>query len=204
MDRRPPGSNAGAPPIFDRSPLVVEANGHRQVVLPPLARLLLTKEQRAARERLLAGQFFLVNMRLGNLGEVLRCGRCNGKHARFTRYCIDRPFSGLTGALYGYVTTVEQARALDILPPEHRARVEALRVLFGPRPDLADTHPLLARQLAGARAPGEVDLDIGMVALGLLERVEPRDAQRLLDRINTRAVLYREPPLAIPGLRTRQ
>lgn len=186
---------------MDRRPLIVEANGHGTIVLPPLVRLMPSKAHLEARARLLAGQYFLVNMRKG-LGEIFRCGRCGGKHDRLTLHCLDRPFSGLMGGLYGYVTTLEQARALDILPPAHKARVEALRRLFGPERDLADGHPELARRLAADRAAGQTDLDVGMLSLGVLERIEPADAQRLLDRINVRATLYGALPLVVPGLRT--
>lgn len=173
------------------------------ITLPPLARLLLTQAQQRERTRLLMGRYFLVNMRLGNLGEIFRCSRCNGKHERLTRYCIERPFSGLLGGLYAYTSTLDAARNLDMLPPEHRARVEALRTLFGAT-DLGAHHPQLARQLAHdpTRPSGEVDLDLGMIALGVLERISPGDAQRLLDRINHRAGLYSLPLVTVPGLKT--
>jgi hypothetical protein len=179
-------------------PLVVEARG-RQIVLPPVTRLLLTPEQRRERTRLLSGLFFRVNQRAGGLGEVFVCRRCGGKHTYLTLYCIDQPFSGLFGGLYAYVTTAAPIADLKLVPERHRARLEAARALFGEGPDLADHHPQTASAIA-TPARG-IDIDIGMLSLGLLERLERRDAQQLLDRINTRAALYRLPPLAVPGLR---
>jgi hypothetical protein len=198
--------------MIDRSPtgpleIVV---GARRVLLPSLARLLLTRAQRAERERLLAGRYFLVNMRLGDVGEVFVCGRCNGKHARLTKYCIDRPFAGLYGGLYAYVKTLGAAADAGVLTPRQHLRYQAIAaaVVGGdpdrPPPDLALSHPGLARTLARTTGPAarsdDVDLDIGMVALGLAERIEPADARRLLDRINTRAHAYCLPPLVVPGL----
>jgi hypothetical protein len=183
-------------------PFVVVHQG-RRILLPPVARLLLTAAQQRERARLLAGRYFLVNMRLGEMGEVFRCGQCNGKHDRLTRYCLDRPFSGLMGGLYGFVATVQGAASSGLLSPEATARVSHVQQLLTRatgQPDLADSHPQLARKLAGPDSHGR-DLDIGMVSLGLLERVEVRDAQRLLDRINLRARAYGRPILAVPGLR---
>lgn len=185
-------------------PLLVVHKG-RELALPPLARLLLSERERAERTRLLLGQFFLVNMSLGNVGEIFRCSRCNGKHRRLTLYCLERPFSGLFGGLYGFVTTMQGAEAAGRLPPEAQDRVDKIRRLFSVTnglPDLASSHPALARQLAaGPGASSGVDLDVGVISLGLLERVEVQDAQALLDRINIRAAAYGAPPLVVPGLR---
>lgn len=204
----PLGSPSNGHADLSETPLLVVHRG-RKIVLPPLARLLMTEAQREARARLLAGSFFLVNMRLGNVGEIFRCGRCNGKHARLTRYCLDRPFSGLLGGLYGFVATMQGAEAAGRLPPEAQHRVDSIRRVFASTaglPDLWSSHPGLARQLGGGPTPpgpsGGVDLDVGMVSLGLLERVEPVDAQKLLDRINTRAAAYGAPPLVVPGLKS--
>jgi hypothetical protein len=187
--------------------------GRRRVLLPALAGLLLTREQRAERERLLAGRYFLVSMRLGDVGEIFRCGRCNGKHDRLTRYCIERPFAGLYGGLYAYVKTLGEAAESGVLTPRQHLRYQAIAAAVAgadpehPPPDLAASHPRLARALGATattdapKGPNDVDLDIGMVSLGLCERIEPADAQRLLDRINTRAHAYRLPPLVVPGLR---
>jgi hypothetical protein len=175
----------------------------RTVYLPSLARLLLSAQQRRERSRLLLGRYFLVNMRLGEIGEVFRCRRCNGKHDRLTRLCVERPFSGLMGGLYAFVHTLAPAAEIGALAPEVQARASRIAALFQ-SDDLADRHPDLARKLASFDAPaGGADLDVGMLSLGLLERIEPKDAQRLLDRINTRAALYREPLLVVPGLNTR-
>jgi hypothetical protein len=205
------GSIENGTPVPGRGPLAVVANG-RTIYLPSVARLLLSAEARRERTRLLGGQFFLVSMRAGNLGEIFRCGRCGGKHARLTKYCIDRPFSGLFGGLYAYVKTLGDAADSGILTPAQHARYQAIAAavagaeLGHPPPDLAVSHPVLARQLTSApgplaRRPNDVDLDIGMVALGVCERVEPQDAQRLLDRINTRATAFNYPLLRVPGLR---
>jgi hypothetical protein len=189
---------------YPSQPLLWTAGG-RQLVLPPITRLLLTPEQQQERARLLSGQFFLVNMRLGNVGEIFRCNRCSGKHHRLTLYCLDRPFSGLLGGLYGFVQTVSTAEQAGRLPPEAQARVERIRSLFATTrglPDLASSHPGLARTLDDPSRPaGALDVDIGVVSLGLLERLDLADAQRLLDRINLRASAYGALPLVVPGLR---
>lgn len=198
-----PGPN-GHRPL--ETPLLVERRG-RAIVLPPIARLLLSEAQQQERARLLAGRYFFINMALGDMGEIFRCGRCSAKHARLTKYCLDRPFSGIHGALYGFVMTVQGALAAGRLPPEAVARVDRIQRLFSGTaglPDLASSHPGLARQLASGPSDGGLDLDVGMVSLGLLERIEPKDAQHQLDRINVRALAYGLPSLAVPGLKSPQ
>jgi hypothetical protein len=188
------------------TPLLAVRRG-RKIALPGIARLLLSEQQQRERTRLLTGQFFLVNMSLGDVGEIFRCGRCNGKHTRLTRYCLDRPFSGLYGGLYGFVMTVQGALAAGRLPPEAVNRVDRIQRLFSGTyglPDLADSHPGLAHQLGAGGTDGGVDLDVGMVSLGLLERIEVYDAQKQLDRINVRATAYGAPPLVVPGLKSPQ
>lgn len=183
------------------TPLLVVERG-RQIALPPIARLLLTEAQHAERAKLLAGRFFMVNMSLGDVGEIFRCGRCGAKHARLTKYCLDRPFSGLHGALYGFVTTLQGADAR--LSPAAATRVNQIKRLFSATdglPDLASSHPELAHTLSGP-SDGGVTLDVGVVSLGLLERIETRDAQQQLDRINVRAFAYGYLPLVVPGLRS--
>lgn len=192
-------------------PITIRRRG-RDIVLPPLVRLaMLAESERKARARLLSGRYFLVNMALGDVGEIFRCGRCNGKHARLTKYCLDRPFSGLYGGLYGFVSTVGHAAGLGVLPPPVADRLGQILELFSETdgaPDLAASHPGLARVLAarstGPATGGSVDLDVGMIGLGLLERMEIRDAQHQLDRINTRAHAYGLAPLIVPGLATRR
>jgi hypothetical protein len=198
-----PTNGHAAVPNGPNDALVITRGG-RTIYLPPLARLLLTESQRRERARLMAGRYFMVNMRLGDVGEIFRCGRCNGKHARLTKYCLDRPFSGLHGALYGFVQTVKEADAIGLLAPTVARRLESIRRLFSVNgiADLSTSHPGLARSLAGGDDPsGSGDLDVGVISLGLIERIEPRDAQRQLDRINTRAAAYRLPSLLVPGLR---
>lgn len=204
---RPAAADLGAGAhVNGHGPLRIddERRPDRPIYLPSITRLLLTPAQQKARARLLAGRYFLVNMRLGEIGEIFRCSRCRGKHDRFTKYCLDRPFSGLGGALYAYVQTLAPMREIGALPPVVRARVDRLARLFNAHGvDLADSHPQLARHLGAAPGQhGQGDLDVGMVSLGLVERIEPKDAQRLLDRINTRAAAYRLPILAVPGLRS--
>lgn len=189
----------------ESGPLIVEHRG-RAIYLPPVARLLMNARQQRERTKLLAGRYFLVNMRDG-IGEIFRCGRCNGKHDRLTKYCIERPFSGLYGGLYGYTQTVKDAEAAGRLGPDAQARLDRIRRLFRATdglPDLASSHPDLARRLSAEVTTGPLnalDLDVGIVSLGLLERIDQRDAQNLLDRINTRATAFGSPVLVVPGLR---
>ena len=188
----------------------------RPIALPPITRLLLTKRQQIERQRLLRGRYFFVNLRQGNLGEVFRCSRCGGKHSRLTLYCLDQPFSGLLGGLWAYTWTVGVSGASETMAPLERARYAALIELFEPRAnlgdvaqiaDLADHHPQMARALAADAEPGRpgaMHLDVGMVSLGLLEQIDTKEAQRQLDRINTRAYAYGLPPLTVPGLAIRR
>lgn len=183
--------------------------GGRTVVVPSWVE---TDAMRAERRRLVAGRFFLVSTRGGGLGERLRCRRCRGKHAYLTRYCLEQPFAGLLGSLWAYVHTASVVDRRDLDPGE-AARLDAIRAVFrsghgaGPSADLIGSHPETARALRqsmGDRASGAhgQEIDVGAVAVGAIERIEKPDAQRLLDRINTRAALYGYPKLSVEGLVT--
>lgn len=170
------------------------------IVLP---HWMMTREQEKEQRKILAGRFFLVKI-AGN-GDVWRCRRCRGKHRFLTLGCIEQPFSGLTRGLYAYYRTVGMHGAESYLSPAERARYAALGRMFGPMagvPDVATSHPLMARQIGTA----ERDADLGALtftatepssaALGLVEPISREKAARLVARINTRI----KPPLVLEGL----
>lgn len=164
---------------------------------------LPSAETMAEQERLLAGRFFLVKI-AGN-GEVWRCRRCGGKHRYLTLMCVEQPFSGLTRGLYAYYRTVGVHGAMNYLTPAERSRYAELARMFGPldTPDLATSHPLMARSMG----TGERDADLGALsftatepsstALGLVERISRDKAARLAARINSRGI---KPPFVLEGL----
>lgn len=178
----------------------------RTVVVPAWVE---SAEMASARRRIVRSRFFLVSLRGGQMGERLRCGRCGGKHDYLTRYCLELPFSGLMGSLWAYVATTSGVD-LDTLDPAAAARLVGLRMLMGgdrPR-DLATSHPATARALRRSMADPTLpadryDIDVGAVAVGVIDPLEVGDAQRLLDAINTRARLYRYPIVKVEGLATR-
>lgn len=146
------------------------------------------------RERLLAGQFFLVNIARGAAGEIWRCRRCRGKHRYLTLMCVEQPFSGLTGGLYAYWHTVGAHGAEAFLTTSERARLDAIAAQINPgRADLASSHPETARAIG----TGERDADVGALALGLLEPIKADKARDLVRRINMRAG---GDVLTLPGL----
>src|SRR4051812_7659624 len=99
---------------------------------------LPTPEQIAARERRLLSTYFLV--RIDGLGERGKCRRCGRKHEYFTLMCVERPWCGIDGGLFGYYQTLG-AQPREQLSPTQQARLKVLDVAFGPgastRPDLA-------------------------------------------------------------------
>ena len=147
----------------------------------------------ARRDRLLASRFFLVRIG-GNagLGEAWRCRNCGGRHRYLTSLCVERPFDGLAGGLFGYWRTVGATGAEAFLTPAQRTRLERIGAALGGA-DLARSHPETARALAVR--PG--DLDLGALALGVLEPIDARRAADLVRRINRRAG---RDVLSLPGL----
>jgi hypothetical protein len=151
-------------------------------------------EAQLERERILASRYFLVKI-AGN-GDVWRCKRCHAKHRYLTLGCVEQPFSGLTGGLWAYYRTVGLHGAEAFMSPGERARYARMRELLGAvgrAPDLATSHPQMARAIATP----EGDADIGAVALGLLEPIDRRKAQQLANAINARGV---KPPFRLVGL----
>jgi hypothetical protein len=170
-----------------------------RVVLPDFS--VGTPEQAIAIERakirLLTSKFFLVKTSgNGGLGEGLRCRNCHGHHRYLTLRCIEQPFDGLSEGLRAYFQVAGDAGAISWMPPVQRARYEKARRMFEPSSglaDLASSHPQMARQIQG----DVNDLDVGSVALGLLEPISKAMAQQLADRINLRGA---KPPFTLPGL----
>lgn len=164
---------------------------------------MMTEAQEREQRKILAGRFFLV--RIAGNGDVWRCRRCRGKHRYLTLNCIEEPFSGLTRGLYAYYRTVGVHGAEAYLSPAERARYAALGRMFGPMnlPDVATSHPLLARRIGTA----ERDADLGAMtftatepsstALGLVEVIPREKAERLARRINMRGI---KPPFVLEGV----
>lgn len=149
----------------------------------------------AERDRLLAGRYFLV--RQGSLGEIFRCGQCNGKHPYFTLRCVERPFSGVAEGLWAYYQTAGTPQALARMTPAERRQFHQIMRLFGqstPSPDLATSHPETARALA---IP-ERDIFKGAHPMGVLEEIPQALAQRYVDLINMKLPI--DARLRLPGL----
>lgn len=160
-------------------------------------RFVKTIEQEQERLRILAGRFFLVLI-AGNVGagERWRCKRCRGKHRYLSLMCVERPFSGVEGAIYAYFRHVGDSGVVSQLNPVARRRYERMAGLFAPvagLPDLASSHPRMARRLY---VPDR-DMDMGALALGLVEPIPESLARKLVDRINGRGI---KPPLTVPGI----
>lgn len=164
----------------------------RVFVVPPF---IMSPQETAERDRLLAARFFLV--RQGSLGEIFRCKRCNVKHAYMTLMCVERPFSGVAEGLWAYFQTMGTPQAMASMTSGERRRVQHVKQLFGPAgaalPDLATLHPQFAR---GMRV-SERDVQSAAIPLGILEEVPNALAQRFQDRINGKGL---RPKLALPGL----
>lgn len=142
-------------------------------------------------ERLENARFYLVRVK-GNagIGEALICdpakGGCGCQHEYLTLKCLPKPYQGIGSGLYGYWQTAGAAGAEAYLSPDERARVAALTERFGPMgttPDLATSHPRMARALG----VHERDRLWGAIALGVLEGISEAKARELASRINTRA-----------------
>lgn len=157
------------------------------------------QESLIAQQRIMASTYFLVNI-AGNsgLGEALICdpkkGGCGGKHRYISLRCVEQPFSAITGGLYAYWRAVGDNRLAGSLPPAERARYEAATDLLGGAPDLASSHPDLARSLTRDLAPN--DAALGAVALGVLEPIPTAYARKLAARINQRGI---RPRFTLPG-----
>lgn len=143
------------------------------------------------RERILKNQFFLV--RIAGNGDVWRCTRCNSKHPYMTLMCIEQPFSGVDGGLYAFYKVAGDTGAVDFMNPTQRSRYESISRLFGRQPDLATSHPLLARSIQ----TGPRDIDAGAMALGLLEPITRAKAIQLARAINGRGI---KPPFRLDGI----
>jgi hypothetical protein len=153
---------------------------------------LPSPEAQAERNALLTSQYFLV--RIAGNGDVWKCKHCGAKHNYITDQCIERPFSGIDGGLYGYWYTININNAADALTEKDKERYERLKGIFGGGPDLASSHPQTARSIGTEFNAG----DKGAFALGVLVGITKKDAQDLQDRINDTGV---KPRLLVPGLR---
>lgn len=163
-----------------------------------------TPEEEKERLAILAAQFFLV--RIGGNGDVWRCRNCGGKHRYLTLRCIEQPFSGLTHGLYAYYKTVGAFGAEAFMSPPERARYDRLGQMFeqtSRTPDLATSHPQLARQIGTAEHESDVGAfsfvatEPSAYALGILEPITRDVARRLARRINATGI---RPAFMVPGL----
>jgi hypothetical protein len=156
------------------------------------------------RERILQARYFFVRAAGGPAGEVFRCRECKGKHPYLTLRCIEQPFSGITGGLFGYFDTFKDADAFDMLSPEQQTRVARIgrELTFSARnaAAFARAHPQTAR----AMVEDDRDGVRAALALGVLVPVSATMAQRYLDKINGRGGRTQPPygPLIVPGLRS--
>lgn len=151
-----------------------------------------TPDQVAKREQILQNSFFL--LRQGELGEVLRCTRCNTKHQYFTLMCVERPFDGLKEGLYAYWYHAGRYGTENFLSKVSLQRYEAItKVLSKDYPDIAAAHPQTARTLKTE----DEDFDIGTVALGILEPISKQKAEALAWNINLKGI---KPPFVLKGL----
>lgn len=153
-------------------------------------------EELEAAEAIRRSQYFLVRQGADGIGEVFTCKTCGGKHRYFTLNCREQPYSGVTMGLWAFFKTVGKHGAEATMNDAQLERMRRLQSYLGPLgdlPELAHSHPLLAQRLSSA----ERNLDIHGTALGILEPIDQRMAQRMLDRVNVLA----RPPLRVPGLR---
>lgn len=176
-----------------------------QLWLPTLGKsiprpwFLPSPEAMEEQRRLLEASYFLVRIG-GNagIGEALRCdprkGGCGGKHQYITLRCVEQPFSGLTGGIYAYWRAVGDAGLADRLTASERARFDAAANVLAGVPDLASSHPDLARRMTRGLAPN--DGLIGAVALGVLEPIPEHYARRRAQQINARGI---RPRFVLPG-----
>jgi hypothetical protein len=131
-------------------------------------------------KRLRDSRFFLVRNRNGGTGERYHCGLCSTYHVErgvkvldpiyhefFTLCCVNQPFRGLDGALWGYASLINdrgiQRRVLDWMP------------------DAGLAHPQTFGRMV--KEPGE---ELIAVALGVLEDITETRARNLAEMINGR------------------
>lgn len=170
-----------------------------RVVLPDFSVGTLEQavEIERQRNRILASKYHLVKISgNGGIGEILRCRNCGSSHRYMSLMCVERPWSGVEDGLRAYFQVAGDFAALRYMPPAQRARHEKARRLFQPSAglaDLASSHPQMARQIQGDLN----DVDVGSVAIGLLEPISKSMAQQLANRINARGL---KPPFTLPGL----
>lgn len=153
-----------------------------------------TPEQVAEAEKLKRNQFFL--LRQGELGEVLRCTRCNTKHTYFTLMCVERPFDGLEDGLYAYWYHAGRYGQENFLNEVSLQRYEAIAKVLAKNPkyaDVASSHPMLAKSLGTETN----DFDTGAVSLGLLEPITAAKAAALAWNINLKGL---KPEFKLKGL----
>lgn len=156
--------------------------------LDPLAYLrshgFLTPDEAAKLDELARSQFFLV--RIDGAGERWRCRNCNGRHQHFTKFCIELPYRGLQGGLYGYWKNVGAGDPRN-LSASQRARISQVSRVLGMNQrqatNLSTLHPNTARALGG----DDADIDVGADLLGTLDPISPQKARFLADLINSRA-----------------
>lgn len=156
-----------------------------------------------ARLEALKRNFFLVRIAGSDgLGELWRCRRCRGKHPYLSLNCVERPFSGLDQVLYVIWQQAGDLAAVKSVSPEQAARHNAGRAIarqvVDDIPDLATSHPEMARRRALDGRMAAFDLDVGGLVVGRAEPIPPTLAQRYLDRIN--ALRQSGGKLAIDGL----
>lgn len=155
----------------------------------------IMRQQIAERERILAGQFFLVNIGsgAGSIGERLRCKNCGGHHRYLTLRCVERPFDGIEGGLFGYFQVMGSTGVVETLDPIQRAQYDRVAELLGSRDrDLSASHPLTARSLGvGARDEAKFAM-----AVGVLEPISRVAALERVRRINMRGN-----PFSLTGLK---
>lgn len=162
-----------------------------RLVAAPDPWLMPTPEMIAARERIMRGEYFLVRND-GDLGERLRCKRCNGRHAYLTLMCVEQPFQGIGDGLFAFWHAAGAHGSQQYLSEGGRRLYDEIDRKLGP--DFAATHPHLTRSLNIDPA----DVHFGALSLGTLEPITKADAQRRVWRINA---LGCRPPLSLPGLR---
>lgn len=166
------------------------ASGGRIVQLPSPFEVNL-------REAQLRQSFYLVRIG-GNdgTGEVWRCKGpdpknptgCGGKHPYLTLNCIEQPFSRATDGLYAYWYTVKEWGVDQMMRPgsPEWVRFQQLSQQFGfaGTPDIASSHPQLARSLTSDLT--RRDGIRGSIGLGLLVEITPGEARMRRDAINAR------------------